>query len=79
MNADGRKIEYCCPVCLASVYALDTPRGVWRPAELIDLWTRSGRIGAPQPRGAGRSFCTRRVFCLLSRKSLAKVLVTNVH
>jgi hypothetical protein len=56
MNADGRKIEYCCPVCLASVYALDTPRGVWRPAELIDLWTRSGRIGAPQPRVPGARF-----------------------
>lgn len=28
MNAidDGRKIEYCCPQCLASIYALDTAK-----------------------------------------------------
>jgi hypothetical protein len=29
---DGRKIEYCCPVCLASTYALDTAKAprCWR-------------------------------------------------
>lgn len=55
---DGKKIEFCCPVCLASVYALDT-------AKPPRCWRGHGRMLAdsdePRPRthaAGGRSQAT---------------------